>query len=124
MINNNNKKQEISDFLSQSISSDLIDDLAEYCLQKKWEDSEHLQDYFTDRFWEMTNEDFVYYYDAIKYLTENDPTLRNSIELATDLGYDMKNLDSCSLANILSQSEELEQLSEVNFQELFNLINQ
>lgn len=123
-MTNNNKKEQISDFLSQSISSDLVDDLADYCLQKTWEDSEHLQDYFTDRFYEMTNENFVYYYDAMEYLSENDPTLRNSVELAAYLGYDLKSIDSCLLANILHQNDRLDELWAINFQELFNLISQ
>jgi hypothetical protein len=124
MTDNNKKKQEISDFLSESISSDLVDDLADYCLQDIWDDSEHLQDYFTDRFYEMTGEQFVYCYDAIKYLSENDISLQSSIELADELGYNLKKIDSCALANILYQNDRLEELGEVNFQELFDLINQ
>ena len=120
----NNKKQQISDFLSQSIGDDLIDDLANYCLLKTWEDSEHLEDYFRDYFDELTGESFIYYEDAIKYLSENDISLQNSIELAVDLGYDLITIDSCMLANILHNSEQREELGGVNFQELFNLINQ
>jgi hypothetical protein len=121
----NNKKQQIKDFLSQSISIDLIDGLTDYCLQDTWEDSEHLENYFTGYFDELTGEAFVYYYDAIEYLTENDPTLRNSVELAAGLGYDIKNIDSCTLANILHQNDrQKDELYKINFEELFNLINQ
>jgi hypothetical protein len=65
----------------------------------------------------------VYYDAAIRYLSNNDPSLRNSVELAADLGYNLKDLDSCTLANILCQEEQREDLAEVNFEELFALIN-
>jgi hypothetical protein len=115
----------IRDFLSQSIGEDLVDDLANYCLQDTWEDSEHLQNYFTGYFDELTGEAFIYYDQAIKYLSENDPSLRNSAELAADLGYDLKKIDCCLLANLLDQNDRRnEELSKINFQELFDLINQ
>ena len=121
------KKQQVIDFLSQSIGSDLVDDLANYCLEKNCEDSEQLENYLTDFFYEITADAFVYYADAINYLSKDDPSLQNSIELAADLGYNLKDkdLDSCLLANILYQNDRsTEELGIVNFQELFNIINQ
>ena len=47
------------------------------------------------------NCDVIYYSNAIKYLQENDPSLRESLEIASDLGYEVKNLNSEILASIL-----------------------
>ena len=124
-MTNESKKQKIRDFLSRSISEDLIDNLANYCLQNSWEDSEHLQNYFTGYFDELTDEAFCYYDHAIEYLRENDPSLQNSVKLAKDLGYNLERIDSCLLANILHQNErQKDELCKINFEELFTLINQ
>ena len=119
------KKQRISDFLSKSIGGDLVDDLAQYCLEKTWRGRDHLENYFNDFFYEITADVFVYYDNATNYLSRHDPSLQNSIELAADLGYNLKDLDSCKLANILYQNDRVtEELGDVNFEELFDIINQ
>lgn len=45
--------------------------------------------------------EMVYYSNAIKYLKENDPSLRLSLELAADLGYQIHQVNSELLASIL-----------------------
>lgn len=40
-------------------------------------------------------------FDAISWLEINDPSLRNSLKLADDMGYKMSNLDSIKLARNL-----------------------
>ena len=47
------------------------------------------------------NIDIIYYSNAIKYLSENDPSLCLSIELAAELGYQTHQLNSELLASIL-----------------------
>ena len=46
--------------------------------------------------------EIIYYYKAIKYLTENDPSLCKSLELADDLDFELKNLNSELLASLLA----------------------
>lgn len=46
--------------------------------------------------------EIIYYSNAIKYLQENDPSLRESLEIAIDLGFDLKNLNSEILASLLA----------------------
>ena len=66
----------------------------------------------------------IYYSNAIKYLQENDPSLRESLEIAEEYGYDIKNLNSEILASLLKsqnvRNEFLELRDEINefFQEL------
>ena len=47
------------------------------------------------------NCEVIYYSNAIKYLQENDPSLRESLEIAAELGYEVKNLNSEVLASLL-----------------------
>ena len=60
----------------------------------------------------------IYYASAIEYLKENDPSLRESLELASDLGFELKNLTSETLASLL-KTENVRN----NFQELETEIN-
>ena len=60
-----------------------------------------------DSIYEMIEEndgfncEVIYYYNAIKYLQENDPSLNESLEIAAELGYEVKNLNSEILASLL-----------------------
>ena len=47
------------------------------------------------------NCEVIYYSNAIKYLQENDPGLKESFEIASELGYEVKNLNSEILASLL-----------------------
>lgn len=47
--------------------------------------------------------EIVYYSRAMRFLSENDPSLTYSMELASDLGYTTKNLNSELLATLLHQ---------------------
>jgi len=55
----------------------------------------------------------IYYADAIKYLAENDNSLRNSLELADECCFELKNINSETLATLLRQQEINEQISEI-----------
>jgi hypothetical protein len=73
-------------------------------------DSIYELDDLNEIIWDTTilQEEFVYYYDAMKYLTENDPSLRESFEIASEYSFDTKNMNSCILAGLLAsrQNEE------------------
>lgn len=45
--------------------------------------------------------EIIYYSRAIEYLQENDPSLRNSLEIASEYGYEVSNLNSEILASLL-----------------------
>ena len=70
------------------------------------------------------NCEVIYYSNAIRYLQENDPSLRESLEIAAEYGYEVKNLNSEVLASLLKsqnvRDEFLEFRDEINdfFQEL------
>jgi len=46
------------------------------------------------------NIDIIYYSKAIKYLSENDASLNESVEIASDMGYSTENLNSELLASL------------------------
>ena len=66
----------------------------------------------------------TYYSNAIKYLQENDASLMESLEIAAEYGYELKDLNSEILASLLKsqnvRDEFLELRDEINefFQEL------
>lgn len=82
---------------------------------------ENLDD-FMEKLDEAVNEiEVIYYASAMNFLRENDPSLRESLELAHDYGFDIKNLNSEILATILQQSYAREDLGEFRdeIEELF-----
>ena len=60
----------------------------------------------------------IYYSNAIKYLQENDPSLNESLEIAAEYGYELKNVNSEILASLLKsqnvRDEFLEFRDEIN----------
>lgn len=62
--------------------------------------------------------EIIYYSDAINYLKENDPSLLDSLEIASDYGFAVKDLNSEVLASLLASQKARDQ-----FFELENKIN-
>ena len=51
--------------------------------------------------------DIIYYSKAIKYLQENDASLCESIEIATEYGYTLENLNSEALASLHASQQRI-----------------
>ena len=68
--------------------------------------------------------EIIYYSNAMEYLTRNDNSLRESIEIALDYGYELKNINSELLASILASQNSREQFNqyEKEINELFNTL--
>lgn len=62
------------------------------------------------------NVEIIYYANAMDYLRQNDPSLKYSLELAQDLGYQAKDLHSELLASILASENERENFGEIEDQ--------
>ena len=58
-------------------------------------------------------EEIIYYYRATEYLLENDSSLRDSLDLASEMGFTLENLNSEVLATLLYQRDLLESIEEV-----------
>jgi hypothetical protein len=50
-------------------------------------------------------EEIIYYYKAISYLKENDPSLRESLDIAEEFGYTVENINSELLATLLASND-------------------
>lgn len=64
--------------------------------------------------------EIIYYYKAIKYLQEFDPSLNESLELASELGYELTSINSELLASLLASKYNEEKFWEL--EEQINLI--
>ena len=75
------------------------------------------------------NLEIIYYSNAIDYLKENDPSLRDSLEIAFEYGYSVENLNSEVLASLLYSQIETEKYYDLRceiidfFEELKDDIN-
>jgi hypothetical protein len=61
--------------------------------------TEHFENANEDR--QITDEEVIYYGVAMEYLKENDPSLRESLDIAMEYGFDGNNLSSETLASLL-----------------------
>ena len=80
-------------------------------------------DEFNDKVYEaISYEDVIYYSEAIKYLSREDASLSNSLDIASEYGYEVKDLNSELLATLLYQQKLTEQWYGIEEQvkELFN----
>lgn len=57
--------------------------------------------------------EIIYYSNAIAYLKENDPSLNESLEIALEYGYELKNLNSEVLASLLASRNARDEWSEL-----------
>ena len=74
------------------------------------EDAKDFESYF-EQLEEATYQiECIYYSNAMKYLTEHDNSLNESLEIASEMGYEVENLNSELLATLLMQRKELEAL--------------
>ena len=55
----------------------------------------------------------IYYSRAIEYLSENDPSLNESLEIASEFGYSCENLNSEILASLLASKNARNDFSEL-----------
>ena len=59
------------------------------------------------------NIEIIYYSNAIKYLQENDASLHESLEIAEEYGYELKNLNSEILASFLASQNAKDTFAEL-----------
>lgn len=76
------------------------------------EDAKDFESYFEELEESTYQVECFYYSSAMKYLTEHDTSLNESLEIASDMGYEVENLNSELLATLLMQRKEIEALYE------------
>lgn len=98
----NELKKELEEELNIIISEDDFESMS----------LDSIKDYILDN--NMLNEEIIYYHHAIEFLKENDASLHNSLEIAEELGYSIKDLNSELLASLLK--------TRMNEETFYNLI--
>lgn len=78
------------------------------------DDLEGLKEYLQEARGFIVDNDIIYYSEAMKYLSEYDNSLKDSLALASEYGYTLENLNSEILATLLYQ-----QNLGIEFQELW-----
>lgn len=53
----------------------------------------------------ISEQGIIYYSNAIKYLSENDPSLNEAFDCAAEIGFEVQNLNSEILATLLYQRQ-------------------
>jgi hypothetical protein len=74
------------------------------------EEPKDFESYFEELEESVQGIECIYYSRAMKYLSENDNSLTESLEIAHDMGYDAININSELLATLLMQRNEIEAL--------------
>ena len=87
-------------------------DTVPYEYYDDFEDAKDFESYFEELEESTYQVECFYYSSAMKYLTEHDTSLNESLEIASDMGYEVENLNSELLATLLMQRKELEALYE------------
>ena len=77
-----------------------------------FEDAKDFERYFEELEYSTHQTECIYYSNAMKYLTEHDTSLNESLEIASEMGYEVEDLNSELLATLLMQRKELEALYE------------
>jgi len=101
-------KELVIDFLT---SQNLDIDFAHYLGHNSFDSFDEIRDILDDN--NAFQVEIIYYSNAIKYLQENDPSLRESLGIAQEFGYEVKNLNSETLASLLASEN-----TRIEFEEL------
>ena len=109
-IMNTEQKQRVIDFLTeQNFSSDI--DFNYFLSNEDFETIEDIKSILEDN--NAFTVEIIYYSTAIEFLKLNDNSLRDSLEIASDLCYELKNLNSEILASLLASQMLRDEFSEI-----------
>jgi hypothetical protein len=87
-----------------------------------FEDAKDFESYFEELKESTYQVECIYYSNAMKYLTEHDNSLSESLEIASEMGYEVGDLNSELLATLLMQRKESEALYDAKYdlEDLYN----
>lgn len=97
-------QEKLKTFINDNLNldSEILETILENFDNLKNQNFINLDD-FKETLREVYDCEITYFSMAIEYLKNNDISLKKSLQIAYDLGYDLKNLDSESLASLLKQ---------------------
>jgi uncharacterized membrane protein YgaE (UPF0421/DUF939 family) len=98
------KKSQLLEIFKDTVLEDNIEEIFDTFTNSVRPEEERTIETFEEIALEIINyQDIIYYARAIEYLRVNDPSFKESLEYASDLGYETKDLSSELLATIHSQ---------------------
>ena len=92
-------------------------------IQYLYDENEDFDELEEKVFQYINEEEIIYYHKAMDYLSKEDSSLSESLEIASEYGYTTENLNSELLATLLFQKNLLEQWGEVSA-EIEEIINE
>ena len=92
-------------------SLDLDFNILDYIDLDNIESFEDLAEQLEDKFAEIG--EIIYYSNALNYLEENDPSLRESTQIANEMGFETENINSELLASLHNEQRLREQFYEL-----------
>lgn len=93
-------REQISKFIEEKYKGQV--DLQYYLNEDVYEDIDTIRSEVEDNL----NIEIIYYSNAIEYLMENDPSLNESLRIASEFGFTPDNLNSEVLASLLASENE------------------
>ena len=78
--------------------------------------SEETFDDYEDAYQYCIETEIIYYNKAMEYLSEHDWSLTESAEIASDLGFQLKNINSEMLATLHLQNELINSIKEIEYE--------
>lgn len=95
-------REQIEQFIKDNYKGQI--DLQYYLNEDIYEDIDTIREEVEDNL----NVEIIYYSVAIEYLKENDPSLNESLRIASEFGFTPDNLNSEVLASLLASENERE----------------
>ena len=103
------KQEKVFDFIETIYKGEI--DFRYYLQGNEWDNTDDMNELISDN----SGFDFevIYYGSAMDYLRENDVSLSESIGLASEMGFDLANLNSEVLASLLKSENERSEWDEL-----------
>ncbi len=96
-LDKNHFNDDYSSYMTDFLTDDFLEELDQQDPAKCFED---IQEKLEENY--FFNVEVIYHYDAMKYLTENDQSLQESIQIAVDHGFTLESINSEILASLLA----------------------
>jgi hypothetical protein len=114
------KKQELIQEL-EDLKIDLIDYFKDYNFDYTIVDFDYTLEDNVDNIIEdiQQSSEIIYYANAIEFLKENDPSLQESLEVASEYGATLESINSEFLASILNARIKTDEFYDSDFEEVF-----
>jgi hypothetical protein len=110
-------QQQVINYLNENINNV---DFEAYLSGEEFTTFEEVRDLLEDN--NAFNVEIIYYSKAMNYLMENDASLKDSFRIAREYGYELKDLNSETLASLLASENARNEFYQLE-NEIINILN-